>query len=339
MANVGAVVIGRNEGERLRACLRSILAKIPTVIYVDSGSADASVDLARSMGAQVHSLDRSKPFSAARARNEGFTRLMAAHSALDFVQFVDGDAIMVDGWLDAAVAALQTDPKVAVVSGRRRETNAAGSVFNSLCNVEWNKPTGKSEACEGDALVRPAAFAQVGGFDASLIAGEEPELCHRLRLAGWDILRIHDDMTLHDVAMLHFSQWWKREKRAGHAYAEGAAMDGRKDYVKRSAGICVWGALLPLCALALAWPTRGISLLAAAALYSVLVVRAMRGVRRRAETPRQAFIYAFFCALGKFAMFQGILQYWLSRVFRRRARLIEYKTADSSAPSGAPAAE
>jgi GT2 family glycosyltransferase len=339
MAEVGAVVIGRNEGERLRACLRSISARIPTVIYVDSGSTDASVELARSMGAEVHSLDRSKPFSAARARNEGFARLTAAHPALDFVQFVDGDAVMVNGWLQSAVAALQADPKVAVVSGRRRETNAAGSVFNSLCNVEWNKPTGKTEACEGDALVRPAAFAQVGGFDATLIAGEEPELCHRLRQAGWGILRIRDDMTLHDVAMLHFSQWWKREMRAGHAYAEGAAMDGRRDYVKRSAGICFWGALLPLAALALTWPTRGISLLIAAALYAVLVIRAWRGVRRRADTSREAFVYAFFCALGKFAMFQGLLQYWLRRIFGRRARLIEYKNSDSTAPGTAPAAE
>lgn len=329
--NVGAVIIGRNEGERLRACLASVLKQTPWVVYVDSGSTDFSLDLARSMGVEVISLDPGRPFSAARGRNEGFARLLSSHPGLQFVQFVDGDCILVDSWIGNAIAALEADERVAVVCGRRRELRPEASVFNRLCDVEWNKPVGKSEACEGDAMMRPQAFSRIGGFDASLIAGEEPEMCLRLRRAGWDILRIDADMTLHDVAMTRVGQWWKREARAGHAYAEGAAMYGRAHGLKRSLGICFWGAGLPLMALALAWPTRGISLPAAAALYAVLVFRAWRGTRKRADTTRDAVTYAVFCAIGKFPMFQGVMHYWFRRMAGRDSHPIEYKRAEPAA--------
>ena len=65
----GAVVIGRNEAERLRHCLNSLLGGGLTIVYVDSDSVDGSAALARSLGAEVVQLDLSRPFTAARARN------------------------------------------------------------------------------------------------------------------------------------------------------------------------------------------------------------------------------------------------------------------------------
>jgi hypothetical protein len=41
--NVPIVVIGRNEGDRLKRCLRAAMKTATMVVYVDSGSADASV--------------------------------------------------------------------------------------------------------------------------------------------------------------------------------------------------------------------------------------------------------------------------------------------------------
>ena len=69
---IGVVVIGRNEGERLKRCLASLLGKADKVIYVDSGSTDGSVQLAQGLGIEVVALDMTRPFTAARARNEGF---------------------------------------------------------------------------------------------------------------------------------------------------------------------------------------------------------------------------------------------------------------------------
>src|SRR6185437_7195484 len=93
----GAVAIGRNEGERLRQCLKSLSAAA-AVVYVDSGSTDGSAEWARSQGADVIDLDIGLPFTAARARNAGFGRLREIDSDLRYVQFLDGDCELIDGW-------------------------------------------------------------------------------------------------------------------------------------------------------------------------------------------------------------------------------------------------
>src|SRR5689334_4384058 len=74
--SIGVVAIGRNEGERLRVCLESALRASPDVVYVDSGSTDGSVAMAKQLGVHVVELDLTIPFTAARARNAGFEKLV-----------------------------------------------------------------------------------------------------------------------------------------------------------------------------------------------------------------------------------------------------------------------
>jgi glycosyltransferase involved in cell wall biosynthesis len=145
--NIGVVAIGRNEGERLRACLESARRDCAQVVYVDSGSGDGSVELAKGMGAVVVELDLSRPFTAARARNEGFDRLMAMDSTIECVQFVDGDCEIVAGWIAAAAQEMARNGRVGVVCGRRRERFAEKSIYNRLCDLEWNTPVGEAMAC------------------------------------------------------------------------------------------------------------------------------------------------------------------------------------------------
>ena len=215
--NVAVIAIGRNEGARLRACLESAVRDAAPVVYVDSGSTDGSVALARDLGCRVVELDLNRPFTAARARNEG----AAAAGEVEFYQFVDGDCELVAGWVERAVEAMREKPKAAAVCGRRRERFPEATKYNKLCDMEWDTPIGQALACGGDALIRRAAFDEVGGYDPAVIAGEEPEMCVRLREKGWQIWRIDAEMTLHDAAMTSWRQWWKRNVRAGHAYAEG----------------------------------------------------------------------------------------------------------------------
>ena len=196
---IAAVAIGRNEGERLRRCLASMQGRVGRIVYVDSGSTDGSLDAAAAAGAQVVSLDLALPFTAARARNEGFALL--GHEAPAYVQFVDGDCELQPGWLETASAFLDNHPDVAAVCGRRRERHPGQSLYNRLIDCEWDTPVGETRACGGDVLMRRDAFRAVGGFDPALIAGEEPELCVRLRAAGWRIWRLDAEMTLHDAAI------------------------------------------------------------------------------------------------------------------------------------------
>ena len=315
VARVDAVAIGRNEGERLIACLHSLFGQVRRVIYVDSGSTDGSVEEARALGAEVIALDMTKPFTAARARNAGLKAL--AIDPPEYVQFIDGDCVLREGWIPRAVTFLDDNLRAAVVCGRRRERFPEASPYNALADTEWDTPVGEARACGGDALMRHQAVAAVRGFRDDLIAGEEPELCLRLHTRGWTIWRIDAEMTWHDANMLRFAQWWKRTERAGHAFVEGAARFSTPQtphWQRESRRIWIWGVALPLAILLLSVVQPAAVLLALA--YPLQVLRLSR---------RMGWQAAFFTVLGKFPEAVGALRFHLRRGTGEAPRIIEYK--------------
>jgi GT2 family glycosyltransferase len=325
---IGVVVIGRNEGERLRRCFRSLAGRCAMTVYVDSGSTDGSPDLARSLGVEVVELDGDRPFSAARARNAGFDRLLEVHPEVEFVQFVDGDCELTTGWLEAAAYALGARPQAAVAFGRLRERHPEASVYNQLCDLEWNAaPIGEVKSCGGIALLRVGAFRQVGGFDPGVLAAEDDELCLRLRRAGWVVVRIAAEMGWHDAAMTRFGQWWRRAVRCGSAWAQGAALHGHgpeRHFVLEQRKAWLTGGVLPALILLLAWPTGGWSLLAGL-YYPLTAARVARHTRRRGVPWRSALLYGAAVTLAKFPQCVGVCRYALHRLHSQPLRLIEYK--------------
>ncbi|MBB1492649.1 glycosyltransferase, partial [Paracoccus sp. MC1854] len=302
LCDTGIVIIGRNEGTRLKRCLASVSGQAGAVVYVDSGSTDGSPDAARQAGVDVVDLDMSQPFTAARARNAGFARLMVLRPGTRVVQFVDGDCELHPGWLGTAYRFLQQHPDVAVVSGRLRERFPEASVYNRLADAEWQAPLGEARACGGNAMMRAQPFQDQGGFNPALIAGEEPELCVRLRKAGWRIWRLDAEMGLHDAAMTRFGQWWRRAKRSGHAAAEGAAMHGsapERHKLAETRRALIWGLGLPLLVFVgwLVTPWAALLLLA----WPLQVLR----LRLRGEPWERAL----FLTLAKFPEAQGVLRY------------------------------
>ena len=244
----GAVAIGRNEGKRLKSCLAS-LSSAAAVVYVDSGSTDGSAQWARDQGATVVDLDMATPFTAARARNAGLRRLQEIAPDLRYVQFVDGDCELNKGWPAQSISFLEQHIDVGAVAGRLHERHPEQSVYNWLCDREWDTPIGETRACGGIAMMRIAGLQAVGGFREDLIAGEEPELCVRLRAAGWRVWRLDCDMAVHDAAMTHFAQWWRRAIRSGYAFAQGAYLHGappERHWVWESRRAWIWGIWLPL---------------------------------------------------------------------------------------------
>ena len=332
--DIGIVVIGRNEGERLRRCLTSLGELVRCTVYVDSGSDDGSVAMARSFGAEVVELDTTIPFTAARARNEGLEALMRREGgAPTYVQFVDGDCEVEPGWLARAAAELDARPELAVVFGRRRERHPEASRYNRLCDLEWDVPVGDVDSCGGDAMMRVAAVRGVGGYDPTLIAGEEPDLCFRLRSEGFGIRRIDAPMTLHDANMHSWRQWWRRAMRWGYVLGEGVARRGRA-YPHRTSALSAiaWAVVVPVLVIAavvtLLWIDRplvaGLVLMAAAAAYLRLWWRVRRHAAMR--WPRDAAgFYARWCVLSKWPEAQGLAVYGLRRLKGGKRRLIEYK--------------
>lgn len=316
---VGVVAIGRNEGERLERCLRSVPAGIP-VVYVDSASTDSSVAFAISIGAAVVELDMTRPFTAARARNEGYARLMKRAPGLRHVQFVDGDCELEDGWFDRAVAELESDLGVAAVCGRRRERFPQASFYNRLCDEEWDTPVGEADACGGDALVRVNAFEAVGGYDPAMVAGEEPEMCHRLRGTGWRIRRLDVAMTIHDAAIYRPRQWWMRAVRSGFGYAQvWRATGGRgmpRLYRREMARAAFWTIGVLALALVASLILGPIGLLAAPTVWLLQLARlsARNGLRKGAHL-----------LFGKFAEMIGMARYALVSCQGRTQGAILYK--------------
>jgi GT2 family glycosyltransferase len=239
------------------------------------------------------------------------------------VQLIDGDCSLDPAWIDLAAARLASNPRLAIVCGRRRERHPEISAYNRLCDREWDTPIGITLSCGGDALARYDALTSVGGFDPSLIAGEEPDLCLRLRREGWQIERLDAEMVLHDAAITLFSQFWRRARRAGHAFAEGhwRHRHGPEAHYRRETWrALLWGAGLPIVILLCLVLHTGLGILLAAA-YPAQILR----LTVREGFTRSAGETALLLTLSKFAEAQGVIRFHLARLRRRRLGLIEYK--------------
>jgi len=323
LADVGVVAIGRNEGARLRRCFDALPPGLCRVVYVDSASTDGSTAEARRRGIEVVELDMTIPFTAARARNAGLRRLREMCPDLPFVQLLDGDCALDPAWIDAALAEMEARPRAALVCGRRREVAPEASVYNLLADLEWDGPPGDVDACGGDALARMGALAEVDGYDGRIVAGEEPEMCARLRALGWGVRRLDREMTRHDAAMTRFGQWWKRSLRSGYGFSQVGDIRPEVFAAQRLSSIG-WGLLLPSVALLGALITRGLALLLLLA-YPAQMARIALRQRRGGQDHRTAMVYALFCVLGKLPQGLGVAACWWNR-FRGRGRgLIEYK--------------
>ncbi|QBF31973.1 glycosyltransferase family 2 protein [Thalassococcus sp. S3] len=323
MSLIGAVVIGRNEGARLVACLASLADQQIRVVYVDSGSTDGSVKAAEEAGAEVVILDTDTPFTAARARNAGYRALASTGTRPDYVQFVDGDCRIVPGWMAKARAALDAQPDLGIVTGWRAEIHPEASVYNRLCDFEWHRPAGDIEGCGGDMMVRAEAFEAAGGFNPRIIAAEDEEFCTRMRKAGWRVHRLPEDMTLHDANMLRFGQWWQRAVRTGHGFSQVGALHPEY-FTKERRRVWIYAALLPVLAVGALF-TEPLLLLAVLAVYLLSYLRTVQGLRRAGLDLRDAAEQAVLLTLSKFPNLLGMLTYIWRMATRKDMRIIEYK--------------
>jgi GT2 family glycosyltransferase len=319
VADVGVVVIGRNEGERLMVCLDALsrCGALPEhIVYVDSGSSDGSVERVRARG--ITAIELQPPFTAAKGRNAGYRHLLATYPQLLAVQFVDGDCEYFPAWLEVASQVLRDDATVAAVTGMQRERHPEASVFNLLCDVEWTGVVGEIDTFAGNVMIRASALSATTGYNEDLIAGEDPEFSIRVKKAtGQRIVRIDEPMGLHDVDMTKVSQWWKRNIRAGHAFAQVSRMHGEAPlhfWKKETRSNWIWGAALPVAAPVLVPPA-----------YVALFWRIYRDARRRGLAAAPARTYAFFTAIGKVPQALGQLKYWWNTLRGEKSTIIEYK--------------
>lgn len=323
------VVIGRNEGARLAKCLDSIKqvqsVLVKEIIYVDSASTDGSPELASRYGAVVIVV-RPERLTAAIGRNAGWRRAES-----DLVLFLDGDTVLHRDFPRAACDALSRDPSVAAVWGHRREIYPEASIFNRVLDLDWVYRPGLTEFCGGDVLIRREALLEIDGFDEGLIAGEEPELCRRMRARGYTILHIDHPMTGHDLQITRWSQYWKRATRAGHAYAEvSERYRGSNDpsFAFERKGNLIRGSFWPLSLVVVILAGIRFGFLPFAlwlALLLLLSVRSAWKAHWKEANPWTLFLYGIHSQLQHAPILVGQLQYEFNKRRGRSAQLIEYK--------------
>ncbi len=328
-SHIGFVVIGRNEGDRLKVGLNAIkkLCSESPAVYVDSGSTDGSVAFAKSLGIDVVELDLSIPFTAARARNAGFKKLLEENPTLTFVQFMDGDCELLPGWVEAATSKLLEEEKIAVVSGRREERYPEASVYNTLMDIEWNTPVGETRAVLGDMCVKVPIFQEIGGFSENIIAAEDDDLCIRARRVGYKVFRVDATMSRHDANIMQLSQWYKRSKRGGHGYANINHLHGNgpdKYFRRELISVSLWGAAVPLAFVffLFVYPKASFIILI---LYTLFVCKTILRRWKTGDSFNIAFAYGALIFTGKVPEFFGVIEYWKNRLLSRKHQLIEYK--------------
>ncbi|MFC9996217.1 mycofactocin biosynthesis glycosyltransferase MftF [Nocardia sp. NPDC127526] len=187
--DVTVIVPVHNDGAGLSRLLAALRGH--TVIVVDDGS-DRPVRVPASRGTRcrVTVLRRDRRHGPAAARNFG---LRAA--ATEFVAFLDPDVVPRTGWLEVMLGHF-SDPKVALVAPRILAADPDSTLLARYEHTRGSLHRGRRESAvqahgpvpyvpSTALLVRRAALLAEGGFDESMAAGGDIDLCWRLDRAGW----------------------------------------------------------------------------------------------------------------------------------------------------------
>lgn len=180
------IVPVRNDARRLSRCLVSIIAAHgphgrPEIIVCDNGSTDDTRQVAQRAGATVLELPGLR---VSELRNSA-----ARHATSDCLAFIDADHEIATGWIEAAKSVFR-DSRVGAV-GALYTSPPAGTRIQQAYGALRGETRGQHDVDwlgSGNLAVRRQAFEQVRGFDTSLEACEDVDLCKRLRGQGWRIV-------------------------------------------------------------------------------------------------------------------------------------------------------
>lgn len=102
-----------------------------------------------------------------------------------------------EGWLERAFSFLHQEPDIAVLSGRIIDLPKATKYYD--CSEHDCQSSSMHDVLHGGgaALYRREILEQVGTFNPYLCSDEEPELCLRIRHAGYRVARTEHPIALH----------------------------------------------------------------------------------------------------------------------------------------------
>jgi glycosyltransferase involved in cell wall biosynthesis len=151
------------------------------VVVADNGSTDGGVWVAESFRdrLKLRVVDASRVRGPSHARNVGVEAAQGGK-----ILFCDADDRVGPGWVRALAAALERD---AIVTGPIVYVDAADGGVPSGVRIptEPRKYLGQIPfAMTANLGIRRQLFEELGGFDGTLLSGEDADLCIRALLAG-----------------------------------------------------------------------------------------------------------------------------------------------------------
>lgn len=310
LPKIGVVIIGVNVQRYIADCIESVHAAdyprtLVEIVYVDGGSTDNTVNIAKAHGARVVLSEDEHP-TPSGDRNAGWRGLNAP-----YILFLDSDTTLDPGFLKRALSEIKN--QVAAVCGHRQERHPYRNLYHMIAAMEWRDEIGLCRYFGGDVLIRRDALEKTNGYDESLWGGEDPDLSYRVRQLGFQVIRLDVPMTTHDINMSTFRQYFKRAHRTGYNYISVCLRHLRnpeKMWLSEIIRI-VYKALLPVLliifGIAFGYPMTG--LLLALVIYFRPLLAFSRLKEEYRENNKNTFIYVIHSAVVVYPQFLGILRY------------------------------
>ncbi|MGM0589762.1 MAG: glycosyltransferase family 2 protein [Bacteroidota bacterium] len=200
---VSIIIIGKNEGDKLRKCIKSVEKVLNThknnikieAIYVDSKSTDGSVDVARN-SRNIRVYQNTGETNAAIARNIG-----ARVAKGNILFFVDGDMEIESNFLDHVLTS-KNELKYNFVTGHIKDyiydykgnnLDIKGRTYDKIipANIENIK------SCGGVFIISRALWESIGGMRTKYKRGQDLDFSMRLNEEGYTMIRYPELIVKH----------------------------------------------------------------------------------------------------------------------------------------------
>lgn len=191
--SVDIVIPCYNSEKTLQQCINSIKSlKYPSdlinVIFVDNGSADATVNIIISNNYKYIVIDEHK---VGLLRNSGAQCLVG-----DVIAFTDSDCILPEHWISDAIKKLD-DSTVGAVGGGCIAPQDGTWMEKAWVALQSEPVISVDTLPASNFIIKRDVFNLLGGFDVNIVSGEDDKLSTLLREKGYQLLSIKSCYVIH----------------------------------------------------------------------------------------------------------------------------------------------